>query len=517
MFIIYKKLKKFIFLRILFHFIYILAIAGLPTVIKYMIDDSYKNGIYDVIKLTSIFIFLIFIGMFSQYISQKSSWLLEKHFNLYFRESLFSVIICKEPSCFNKKSIGEYNSKLNNDIASCQEYLEYTMIILESLISFVIYAIYIFMLSYKIAIVIYLVAVIVLYFPNLTANKFSQKKEKLLSDTAFYNSKIIDLLSGYNFINCFTYKNIDKNYKNSLYRMEDSRYKFGKFKTFVNVLNGVVMYMINIVSFIIIAFLLYKREITTGVATATICYIENFMFPLRSVIDSISLRKSVDKVMNDMILEISKNKNLRAENLKFIDNIKCNNISFKFGDNYIIKNFSYTFYKNKKYAIVGESGKGKSTFLNLLNGNLSCTSGSITIDKREVSYRFSNQLIMYLTQKSHIFSEDFWNNISIFESFDKTILEKDNKYIPKNKFDILLETEDSSKLSGGEKQLVNYLRAILSKREILLLDEPFSQMDKIMEEYVCDKLLKMEDKTIIMVTHNTKEEFLKKFDYVIYM
>ena len=513
---IFKKLKKFIFLRIFFHFVYILAIASLPTVIKYMIDDSYSNGIYDIVKLTSIFVLLIVIGMGAQYISQRSAWRLEKEFNLYFRENWFSVIICREPTDFNKNSIGDYNSRLNNDIASCAEYLEYTMMIFESLISFIIYAIYIFILNYKIAIIIYLVALIVLYLPNLTANKFSKKKKKLLDDTASYNSKIIDLLSGYAFINCFTYKNINKNYEISLSKLEESRYNFGKFKTFVNVLNGLVMYMINISSFGIMAFLLYKGEITAGVATATIAYIQNFMFPLRTVIDAISLRKSVETVMKNILLEISENKNLELENVKFTNNIKCDNVSFKY-DDYIIKNFSYTFEKNKKYAIIGESGKGKSTLLNLINGNFSCTDGSITIDDREVSYRFCNQLIMYLTQKSHIFSESFWDNVTIFDSFDKTVLERDNRYIPQNKVDILLKSKNNNELSGGEKQLVNYLRAILSGKEILLLDEPFSAMDKNMEKYVCSKLLEMEDKTIIMITHNVEKDFLDKFDNIIYI
>ncbi|WP_459541917.1 ABC transporter ATP-binding protein, partial [Parvimonas micra] len=289
-----------------------------------------------------------------------------------------------------------------------------------------------------------------------------------------------------------------------------------KFKTFVNVLDGIVMYMINISSFGIMAFLLYKGEITAGIATATIAYIQDFMFPLRTVIDAISLRKSVEIVMKNVLLEISENKNLELENVKFTNNIKCDNVSFKY-DDYIIKNFSYTFEKNKKYAIIGESGKGKSTLLNLINGNLSCTDGRITIDDREVSYRFCNQLIMYLTQKSHIFSENFWDNVSIFDSFDKTVLERDNRYIPQNKVDILLKSKNNNELSGGEKQLVNYLRAILSGKEILLLDEPFSAMDKNMEKYVCSKLLEMEDKTIIMITHNVEKDFLDKFDNIIYI
>lgn len=148
---------------------------------------------------------------------------------------------------------------------------------------------------------------------------------------------------------------------------------------------------------------------------------------------------------------------------------------------------------------------------------MSCTEGNITIDGKEVSYRFCNQLIMYLTQKSHIFSENFWDNVSIFDSFNKDVLENDNKYIPSNKVDTLLKSENNNELSGGEKQVVNYLRAVISERDILLLDEPFSAMDKVMEDYVCNKLLEMKDKTIIMITHNVEKDFLDKFDEVIYM
>ncbi len=120
-------------------------------------------------------------------------------------------------------------------------------------------------------------------------------------------------------------------------------------------------------------------------------------------------------------------------------------------------------------------------------------------------------------KEQHIFSTNFWNNVSIWGSFDKTILEKGDKYIPENKVEILLKSENNNELSGGEKQLVNYLRAVLSGREILLLDEPFSAMDKAMENYVCNRLLEMKDKTIIMITHNVEKEFLDKFDHIIYM
>ena len=200
------------------------------------------------------------------------------------------------------------------------------------------------------------------------------------------------------------------------------------------------------------------------------------------------------------------------------NDIAFDNIGFSYEkDEFKMEKLSFSIAEKTMTALVGESGSGKSTLLNLINGNLPCTEGNITIDGKEVSYRFCNQLIMYLTQKSHIFSENFWDNVSIFDSFNKDVLENDNKYIPSNKVDTLLNSENNNELSGGEKQVVNYLRAVISARDILLLDEPFSAMDKVMEDYVCNKLLEMKDKTIIMITHNVEKDFLDKFDEVIYM
>lgn len=77
----YFNVVKFeIFGRLLFHIIYMAAIAALPYIIKSMIDCGFKNGIYDVIKWTIIFVIAIILGMISQYISQLCSWKLDKKF-----------------------------------------------------------------------------------------------------------------------------------------------------------------------------------------------------------------------------------------------------------------------------------------------------------------------------------------------------------------------------------------------------------------------------------------------------
>ena len=81
---------------------------------------------------------------------------------------------------------------------------------------------------------------------------------------------------------------------------------------------------------------------------------------------------------------------------------------------------------------------------------------------------------------------------------------------------MLMQAENCTTLSGGEKQLIVLERALLSGREILILDEPFSALNHELDLQVNKKLLES-DKTIIMVTHNEKSEYLKGFDCVIKM
>jgi len=106
--------------------------------------------------------------------------------------------------------------------------------------------------------------------------------------------------------------------------------------------------------------------------------------------------------------------------------------------------------------------------------------------------------------------EDFWENITIYDSFKKH--EEFLELIPEDRRDAIMGARDCSKLSGGEKQLVNIVRAISSGSSILALDEPFSALDYRTELAVCKKLLALKDKTIILITHNQQEEYLNMFD-----
>lgn len=507
----YKKIWPYVFLRLIFYIIYISAIAALPFIIKEMIDCGFKEGIYDVCKWIAIFGLLVVIGMLAQYVTQKSAWRLDRGFYKSIRHDYFSKIIQKLPDEYANKQEGQYISEILNDISCAEEYIEYTMQIIESAIGLIIYALYIFLLDYRIAVLLYIIAILVLFLPQITGKKLSTKKTELLINTGEYTNQTLDLFKGFLFVDKFTFNAILNRHRNMLSKLEDSRYNYGSYKTYANVLNGSVMYIINTSAFAIIAILLYYGNITVGIAAATMSYVQDFMYPLRSVVDSINSLKSVAGVKRKIIEELDTEGKRNFNERSVIEKIELKGISYS-REECIIKDYSYIFEKGKKYVIIGENGSGKSTLLRLIMGMFKVDEGTILINDGELDYNICNSQIYYLPQDVDVYDASFHDNVTMFDSY----YEKQDFY---KYFDIFhlrdkLKSEKCTDLSGGEKQLLLLMRGIMSGKQILILDEPFSALSGE-KEVKLTKLINQMPYTIIMVTHNRDKEYLSLFDEII--
>ena len=140
--------------------------------------------------------------------------------------------------------------------------------------------------------------------------------------------------------------------------------------------------------------------------------------------------------------------------------------------------------------------------------------GEVEIDSNEKSYKEERENICYVEQDPHIFTENFEDNITCFSAYAKKEILKE--VIGEDKYNYLKETNDCSKLSGGEKEMVVIERALNSNKEILVLDEPFAALNSKIE-YNLTKLLNIDkNKTVIMVTHNEDGKYLDLFDEIIY-
>ena len=160
----------------------------------------------------------------------------------------------------------------------------------------------------------------------------------------------------------------------------------------------------------------------------------------------------------------------------------------------------FTFYDGKKYILTGENGAGKSTLLKSFIGINTFVKGSIENDKN----------IVYQAQNPFIFKKTPRDNFKIIgKNIEK--IKKDLEFFA---IENLLDQNIDS-LSGGEKEKVVFLRTILKANQTLLLDEPFSQMDKksrIDANIFLDKWLKeKEDRMIIIISHDNLDDY--SFDY----
>ena len=211
----------------------------------------------------------------------------------------------------------------------------------------------------------------------------------------------------------------------------------------------------------------------------------------------------------------------------FKKNITFNNLSFAYAEsqsNYI-ENLNLEITQGKKIAIIGPTGSGKSTFLDLLLGMLEPDSGNIMMDdvllgkQNILSYRNN---FAYVPQKIFFLEDTLKQNIAF--SSDRELDEKEFKHAISSAFlDELIDqlpqgletniSDSNQKVSGGQKQCIGIARAIYRGGDILILDEATSGMDEVLEKKIYEAAFSSEFQTFICVTH--KSSLLHKFDEII--
>ena len=227
--------------------------------------------------------------------------------------------------------------------------------------------------------------------------------------------------------------------------------------------------------------------------------------------------------------ELNLKTNIRTNKLKnnniFNDNITFKKVFFRYQKKLIIKNFNLKLSRGEKIAIVGSSGVGKTTFVELLMGLIFPNKGQIYVDKYNINECLDEfqKIIGYVPQDIYLIDDTVLNNITLFdnskfnEKFINEIIKKARLKTLINKLPNGVKTiigERGSKLSKGQRQRLAIARALYKKPKILILDEPTSALDKLNEKLIINAILKMKKITVIVITHNP--ELLKKFDKVVY-
>ena len=187
-----------------------------------------------------------------------------------------------------------------------------------------------------------------------------------------------------------------------------------------------------------------------------------------------------------------------------------------------LANGNLTIKKGMKYAVVGHSGAGKSTLFKLIMGYEKNSSGVIRLDGEDIRNYDISELISYTDQNEHIYRAGIVDNITVFHSYPMDGIDSVGKSIWPELFEGIFNRKEKEcqRFSGGEKQAVAFLRMAAKNAEGILLDEPFSAMDAKMKSAVEHYLFtgkEFEGKTVLVITHDTREESLSQYDGIIHV
>lgn len=237
---------------------------------------------------------------------------------------------------------------------------------------------------------------------------------------------------------------------------------------------------------------------------------------------------SAERIMQVLNTENSiKDKPNAIVKTNFENEIEFKNISFKYKDDYVLKDFSLTIKKGETVALVGQSGSGKSTLANLITRFYDVNKGTILIDGKnikDVTKKSLRDLMGIVSQDSILFNDTIANNIKLGtqNATDEAVLEASeianaNEFIQNlpEKFETNIG-DGGGTLSGGQKQRLSIARAVLKNPPIMVLDEATSALDTESEQLVQLALEKMmQNRTSLVIAHRLST--IQKADKIVVM
>lgn len=421
---------------------------------------------------------------------------------------------------YEKTSSGEVINRIVNDADTLSFAFSRLVALISSLTASLIVLVYIFINSWVLGIEI-IIFVGILY---LVINKYDpmlinvHKERKKMQDK--FTSLVNESIRGIREIKTLGVKNnLMSNMKEIIKSIFDKSKEEVSIRKKYNAFTFLLKIFLEGVVFITCAFLIYKGSITIGFFVTMTYYIYRFT----NLIDNInnfsqtyqklivSLQR-VNEILENRLYEDEIFGNEKINKVKGL--IEFKNVSFSYPDeDNIINDFNIKLEPNKKIAIVGKSGQGKSTLFNLITRVFDVKEGLITLDDINIKDLTEEELRKHI---SIIRQEPFIFNRTILENFkiiNKDIeLEDIRKYtkmsylddyimsLP-NGYDTVLG-EGGVNLSGGQKQRLSIARTLAKNSEVILFDEATSALDNSSQDYIkktIDNLIK--DHTVVIVAH----------------
>lgn len=528
-----KANLKYLILSILFALLSTISFYFLTSNMGKVVDAA-GAGNFEIIKESSLYALLfIVLWVFTSYLMLNSSNNFSNNVALSLNRDYCRAVFLMPTAIYDKKSNDYYINLMNEDLnilrrdyfLTLSHFASYVIQAIVFLVALFLISPYFCALSLAFSLLPFFISKFVTKKLQALQMEVSQSNEEKfggIKEIVFGSHPIKQSGNEETFINRYL-KVLGKN----LSTIKESNIKMNIFNQSmrgVGLLSQLVILSLG-------ALLILKGTVTTGDLIMSMFFITSVSDAVGNAIETYNNIKSTkgvgDKFLNMLKNneELPKGRALALESGKVKDGVSVNNFSFAFGDRDIFKNFSYELADGGAYAVIGESGSGKSTFARLLTKELDGYKGEVRVygqDLNDISEKSLFESVAVVPQEAMIFKDSLFNNITMYDSSIKEDSDEYKEIIKKLNLEGLAKKEKEGTLdvlqaSGGEKERITIARAMIRKPKILILDEPTTGLDPDNAREVKKIITNLDGVLKLVITHDYDEEYLKKFDGVIFM
>lgn len=531
----YLKRDKAKLIYLLFFLItLVVSSIAIPLLIGMSIDKmiDVHNVKFDELKTIIILILItVFVKVASTLIGNLLQEKIFCNFVKDIRDDLFNKVLYMDMKTFENYSTGDILSRIINDVDNISNVLRQGLSnFLVGSVTILSTLVVIMFFSFKLALILILFTPIGLFmtkFISYKSHNYFQKTIYLRSKLYSFTDELVDTFKERK---SFDTKDSDAQEFSDL---QDNLYKTGIMGQFFSSLPNPTMRFINATIYLIVAlfcsYLVINKNISIGLMVAFLKYTNQYVEPFNDITQVLTQFQSAVVCLERIKDVLDKKEEVDLGDAKvnrLNGSIILKNVSFSYGKNRFIENMNIEIKEKSKVAIVGKTGCGKSTLINIIMGVYNIDSGEILfdgVDIKKISKESFRDNISFVLQDTFIMKGSVKENIKygrnctdaeVVEAAKIAFAHEFISMLPHG-YDTLLE-ENGANLSQGEKQLICIARAMIKMPSIVILDEATSDIDmrsEILIRKALDNMLS--DRTSIMITHRIST--IKNSDLIIVM
>ncbi|HES0992160.1 TPA: ABC transporter transmembrane domain-containing protein [Streptococcus agalactiae] len=502
--------KKIIYLIIII-LLGIIASMAIPYIFGKIIDLIVIKDL----QLVSKFILIsLFLNIFQSLSSILEEWLgniLSVDCSNSIKEAMFSKILDTRYEFLNSYGEGELVSRVENTgdkIVSF--YIDFFSSIIMILFSIIISAYIMIRISLKLFIIAIILLPLTYGINYIFKSTIISKQRDYIANLDAYSDYLVDTISNLTGIKLNNLQKTFKgNYGKKLQDLKNVSMSNLKIKMTVTSLQDLITIILSSLILFISAKLIILGNLTLGNIVAFSSYMEKLHSSIKNIGD---LNLSFNEVIVDLerykkIMDYDSEKKIDGKKLSKVTSLKFKNVSFKYNDEYILKDFSFEISKPGLYAIVGENGSGKTTIFNLISKLYTDYEGEILINGKEIRNYKDEDLrneVLFIESKPFILRENLNSNITLFEKkkVDELYLKKIIQFLELERIEKYSTKNLKDTLSKGEQQKIQLVRMMIGRYSLILLDEVLSGLDQEMKKKVISKIKeKSGENIVVIITH----------------